>query len=234
MPRPQRRIARASMLPSGRGRKPSVAAAHPYPAQHLTAVRPSGWPTRPRPALKLNTRPSDPPAALRGSPERCRSPPSAGQEAGLPALSGATALHSRQPIWASAAPHRAGCDAYEPFRRASGRQACAATSRTSTSSCHCVGNDRSRLLAHSVGGVLGFEDDHRKSGVVLHGPVPSYEPWSLRHPGHKLLMQRAFGSHSVVDGHVDDDCVHAVSLRLSRGGTIHISGGNRCWMRSNW
>ena len=71
-------------------------------------------------------------------------------------------------------------------------RACATTSRTSTSlTVTSSGSERRNSLAHGLGGVLRFEDDHRQSRVVLSRPVPSYEPWGLRHRGHHLLAQLA-------------------------------------------
>jgi hypothetical protein len=48
--------------------------------------------------------------------------------------------------------------------------------------------------------------------VVLPRPVPSYEPWGLRHRRHHLLAQMAFGDLLIADRDRNDDCVHRASL----------------------
>jgi hypothetical protein len=42
--------------------------------------------------------------------------------------------------------------------------------------------------------------------------VPSHEPWGLRHRGHHLLAQMAFGDILIADRDRNDDCVHRASF----------------------
>jgi hypothetical protein len=73
--------------------------------------------------------------------------------------------------------------------------------------CDYVRNHRRNPLAHGLGGVLRLEDDHPYPRVVLSCPLPSYEPWGLRHPRYDLLAQMALSGVYVADRDRDDDGV---------------------------
>src|SRR5918994_1773944 len=87
-----------------------------------------------------------------------------------------------------------------------------------------VRSQRGNPLSHRLGGVLGLEDDHRQSRVVLSCPVPGYEPWGLRHARYHPLAQIASRGFDVLEGDPNDDCVHR-SPPLSLVSTVTLSAG---------